>query len=218
MKPSGYVTNTGNAGSASATSSTSTINMNIFSDSSLFPALGPTSAKATVVELADFQCPYCALAAGLSSQSKQYSTQVPYFGVATQLEQMAQQGKIRFIYVSMSFLGQESVNAAEAGFCALDQGKFWQMHDALFTANDLSEDDGKYSNANLTIIAQSISGLDMNKFNSCLNNNTDSAEVNQVMSDVQTGVTNFQGTPSFFVNGQSVQASTTEMQAAINAA
>ena len=42
--------NTGNAGSASATSSTSTININIFSDSSLFPALGPTSAK-PVVEL-----------------------------------------------------------------------------------------------------------------------------------------------------------------------
>jgi protein-disulfide isomerase len=58
----------------------------------------------------------------------------------------------------------------------------------------------------------------MNKFNNCLNNDTDLSKVNQITTDVQNGVAGFQGTPMFFVNGQAVQASWTALQAAINAA
>ena len=44
-------------------------------------------------------------------------------------------------------------------------------------AQDQAEDTGKYTKANLTIIAQGISGLDMTKFNSCLNNDSDLSKV-----------------------------------------
>ena len=64
----GYATNTGNTGGTNTgNTGATTINPSAFSDSSLFPSLGPSNAKATVIELADFQCPYCALASGLPS-------------------------------------------------------------------------------------------------------------------------------------------------------
>ena len=67
-----------------------------------------------------------------------------------------------------------------ADMCALDQGKFWQMHDAIYSASDApAEDTGKYTKANLTIIAQGISGMDMTKFNNCLNTDADLARVNR---------------------------------------
>ncbi|MFZ1970667.1 MAG: thioredoxin domain-containing protein [Candidatus Nanoarchaeia archaeon] len=227
MKPSGDATNAGNTGNT-GTAATTTGDTSIFANSNLYPSLGPSNAKATVVELADFQCIWCALASGLPSWASpsttdQTSLQMQsqsgdLIGSAGNLEQLAQSGKIQFVFVPLSFLGQESVYAAEAGFCAADQGKFWQMHDAIFKASDApSEDTGKYSKANLTVIAQGISGLDINKFNSCLNNDTDLTEVQKVMSQVQQA--GFQiGTPQFFVNGKSVQPSWAAMQAAINAA
>ena len=218
----GNVANNGNANTGTATTATATptIDASVFSDSSLFPALGPSNAKIKVIEFADFQCPYCALASGLPSWTAQFASQYSdLIGAAGKVEQMAQQNQVQFIFVPMSFLGQESVYAAEAGFCALDQGKFWQMHDAIYTASDgPTEDTGKYSKANLTVIAQSISGLNMTQFNNCLNNDKDLAQVNQVTADVQNGVTNFPGTPMFAVNGQYVQSSSTAIQAAINAA
>lgn len=219
MKPSGYVANTGNTGNTGAAGTVGSGDTSIFTNSNLYPALGPSNAKATVVELSDFQCPYCALASGLPSWSTQYASQYgDLIGAAGNAEQLAQSGQIQFIFVPMSFLGQESVYAAEAGFCAADQGKFWQMHDAIYKASTgPSEDTGKYSKANLTIIAQGISGLDMTKFNSCLNNDTDLATVQQVMTDVQKA--GFQiATPQFFVNGKSVNASWSAIQTAINAA
>jgi len=217
---------TGNAAANTANTATgaTAVDPSIFSDSSLFPKLGPSNAKYTVIEVADFQCPYCALASGLPSWSTQYASQYgDLIGAAGNVEQLAQQGKVQFIFVPWSFLDattrgsgttQESTWAAEAGFCALDQGKFWQMHDAIYTASDgPNEDTGKYTKANLTVLAQDISGMDMTKFNTCLNTDADLAKVQQVEVDVQkSGVT---GTPMFFVNGQNVQASWTAIKAAI---
>ncbi len=210
---------TGNA--AAGSSGSTAVDTSAFtSDSSLFPSLGPSDAKYTVIEFADFQCPYCALAAGLSNESKQYSSQVPYFGVATQLEDLANQGKIRFIFVAMNFLDstnrggttKESTWAAEAAYCANDQGKFWQMHDAIYAANDMSEDDGKYTKANLETIAAGISGLNTSKFNACLENDT---FLSNVQKSEQAASTVVSGTPEFVVNGQQVQASTTAIMSAI---
>ncbi len=211
----------GNTAGASSGSGSTAVDTSAFtSDSSLFPSLGPSDAKYTVVEFADFQCPYCALAAGLSNESKQYASQVPYFGIATQLEDLANQGKIRFIFVAMNFLDstnrggttKESTWAAEAAYCANDQGKFWQMHDAIYAANDMSEDDGKYTKANLEKIAAGISGLDTSKFNACLENDTFLSNVQQSEQAASTVVS---GTPEFVVNGQQVQASTTAIMSAI---
>jgi protein-disulfide isomerase len=92
------------------------------------------------------------------------------------------------------------------------------MHDAIYNASTgPSEDTGKYSIANLEIIAQGVSGLNTAKFNSCLESNSTLSQVQQVMT--QTQQAGFQiATPQFFVNGKSVQPSWSAIQTAINAA
>ncbi len=215
--------NNANAGTgATATGDVTAITGN----ADLFPEVGPANAKATVIEFADFQCPYCALASGLPSWTSQYTTQYgDLVGSAKTVETLAQQGKARFIFVPLSFLdsksdptSKESTWAAEAAFCADDQGKFWEMHDAIYQASDgPSEDTGKYTKAKLEVIAHGISGLDQAKFKTCLESDTNLARVQKVMATVQSA--GFQiSTPQFWVNGKQVQPSSAALQSAINAA
>ena len=231
-KGSSYAANTG-ANNAAGTASNSnsaaagtTIDPSLFtSNPSLFPSLGPSNAKYTVIEIADFQCPYCALASGLPNWTSQYASQYgSLIGSAGSMEKLAQQGKIQFIFVPLSFLdnpsdanGPESTQAAEAAFCAYDQNPslFWKMHDAIYTASTgPTEDDGKYSIPNLEKMAAGISGINTAQFNSCLQNQTDLGRVQQVMTDVQKAGIQI-ATPQFFVNGQQVQASTSSLLAAV---
>jgi len=208
-----------NSGATASAGDTSVIT----SDPSLFPSLGPSNAKNTVIEMADFQCPYCALASGLPNWTSQYQSQYgSLIGSAKAMESLAQQGKIRFIFVPLSFLdnpsdknGPESTQAAQAAFCADNQGKFWQMHDAIYAASTgPTEDDGKYSIPNLEKIAANISGIDTAKFNSCLENNDTLSRVQQVMTTVQKAGFTI-ATPQFFVNGKSVTPSTSALEAAV---
>lgn len=203
----GNVTNNGGAADLSV----------FMNNPNLYPSIGPSDAKATVIEFSDFQCPYCAIAAGLSDFAKQLGTgqYADLFGSAGKVEQLAQSGKVRFIYVSMSFLGAESVSAAQAALCANDQGKFWQMHDALFAANDGHEQDSKYTNDKLKAMAAGINGIDSAKFNQCLDSNQHASDV-QAISQAASSVV--QGTPSFFVNGQQVQAGWNSISSAIQSA
>ena len=207
----------------SSSTSAGAINQSMFtSNPSLYPSLGPDNAKNVVVEFSDFQCPYCALASGLPNwtsqfQGTQYSSIINAAGSA---EQAAQNGQIKFIFVTMNFLDgtnhggttTESTWAAEAAFCANDQGKFWQMHDAIYGASTSpSEDTGKYTKANLEILAQNIQGLDQTQFKNCLEGDTD---LLKVQASETTAMSLVQGTPSFFVNGNPVQPSWTAIQAA----
>ncbi len=192
------------------------VNLNGFiADSSVFPSLGPEDADTVVIEFSDFQCPYCALASGLPEFAQQYASQYPeLIGSAKNIQDLAASGEIRFIYVPMSFLGQESVYAAQAGLCANKQGLFWEMHDAIFEAHDGKENNGKYSKDGLKTIASGISGLDTTAFNSCLDNDDTLSDVKKSAS-AASGVVS--GTPSFFVNGKQVSASWSALSAAINA-
>ncbi len=207
----GATGNTGNTNNSAA----GPVNLQPFtSNSELFPSLGPSNAKNTVIEFADFQCPYCALASGLPNWTSQYQSQYgDLINAAGNVEQMAKNGQLRFIFVPMSFLGQESVWAAQAGYCAANQGKFWQMHDAIYSASTgPQEDTGKYSIPNLEKIAAGISGIDTAKFNSCLENNDTLSQVQTAAAEASTAAS---GTPTFYVNGQQVTASGTAIQAAI---
>ena len=199
-----------------------TINQTIFTGNpDLYPSLGPADARNTVIEFSDFQCPYCALASGLPNWTSQYAgTQYgSMINAAGNAEQAAENGQIRFIFVTMNFLdsrtdptSKESTWAAEAAFCANDQGKFWQMHDAIYAASTgPTEDDGKYTKANLEIIAQSIQGLNQTQFMGCLESD---ADLLKVQASETTAMSIVQGTPSFFVNGNPVQPSWSAIQAA----
>jgi len=191
------------------------VNMNALQDTNLYPALGPTDAKHTVIEFSDFQCPYCAIASGLPDWTQQYNSGQfsDLSGVAGKIQKMAADGKIRMIYVPMSFLGQESVYAAQAGLCANKQDKFWEMHDAIFTAQTQGENSGKFNKDKLEIIAQGISGLDQAKFKSCLENDETLSNVQKAASTASKFAS---GTPTFYVDGKKVSASWSQISSLLN--
>jgi len=84
------------------------------------PVMGDANAKLTLIEFADFQCPYC----------QQYFKTI-YQQV---LDTYVKTGKMRYVFAD--FPGEQihpfAMKAAEAAHCANEQGKFWEMHDQLF--------------------------------------------------------------------------------------
>ena len=82
-----------------------------------------------------------------------------------------------------------------AAYCAADQGKYWEMYDALFT-NVIGEDAGSFTARRLQLIAENV-GLDMQTFNSCYTSNKYMDQVNQDFTDAKAaGIT---GTPFFVI-------------------
>lgn len=146
------------------------------------PVLGNLDAKVSVVEFADFQCPFC---------GKYHQTIFP-----TLKEKYLDTGKVRFIYVDYAFLGQESLDAAEAGKCAAEQNKFWLYHDYLFQ-NQQGENQGAFDTANLKSFAGKL-GLNTAQFNDCL----DSHKYKKAVADEMTQGARFgvKGTPATFIN------------------
>jgi len=198
------------------------VSMKVLEDTSLYPALGPSDAKHTVIEFADFQCPWCAVASGLPQFAKDAAPSNPQIASvldsAGKVEELAKQGKVRFIYVSMSFLDdrsstKESDWTVEAGLCANDQGKFWEMHDLIFTAHDGQENNGKYSKDNLKTMASGISGLDTAKFNSCLDDGDHSSDVSKIASVASQFAS---GTPTIYVDGNKVSPVWSEISNLLN--
>lgn len=151
------------------------------------PTLGSPDAPVTIVEFADFQCPFCGR-----------------FHQATEKEIIAQYvktGKAKFIYRDFAFLGEESNWASQAARCAGDQGKFWQYHDYLYE-HQKGENDGAFNKDNLKGFALEL-GLNAGSFNSCLDSEKHKQAVeNDTEMGRKFGVT---GTPASFVNGKLVQ-------------
>jgi protein-disulfide isomerase len=141
------------------------------------PVAGPQDAPITLVEFSDFQCPYCAAA-------------VPQINAV--LKNYPKQVKLIFKEYPLETHSQAAL-AAAAAVAAQKQGKFWQMHDAMFANRD------NLSRQTIMTLAQQA-GLDMKRFASDLN----STEVHEtVIRDVQDGdAAGVQGTPTLFINGQ----------------
>jgi protein-disulfide isomerase len=140
------------------------------------PSKGPASAKVTIVEFSDFQCPYCVRAE------------------ATVKEVLATYGdKVRLVYRDYPLPNHPlAPKAAEAAHCADEQGKYWDMHERLFST-------GKLEVADLKQHAKDL-GLDAAKFDQCLDSGTKAAivEANKAAGS-KAGVN---GTPAFFINGR----------------
>ena len=151
-----------------------------------FPVLGDNKAKVTVVEFADFQCPFC----------EQWFSNVE----ASLIKDYVNTGKVKFAFRNYAFLGQESTWAAEASYCANEQGKFWDYHDYLYKHQG-QENSGAFSKANLEQFAADM-GLNTSQFNQCLESDKYASQVASEVKEGQTAGVN--GTPTSFVDGQSV--------------
>jgi len=152
-------------------------------------ARGPANAPIVMIEYSDFQCPFC----------RRFFTET-----WPQIEaSYARAGQVRFVYKHLAILGQESLWAAEAAECAADQGQFWLYHDELFRQAGLSggENVGAFTKERLSTYAQAL-GLDMTRFEPCLQNDTTQARV--VKDTQEARGFGFGGTPSFLINASTL--------------
>ncbi len=182
------------------------------------PLMGSGTGAVTVVEFSDFQCPFCGMAYG-SPWADAYASQYgPIIGTVKKVEtEYVQAGKASFRHYPVAFLGQESVDASNAAMCANAQGKYWEMHNAIFMAQTAEENDGKYSKANLKLLAQNISGLDQAAFGTCVDGDTYVSTVDDMTADWQAvsgANTGRAGTPTFYILVDASKVSKAKVSAA----
>lgn len=144
------------------------------------PIRGTADAPVTLVEFSDFHCPFC-------KRVQPTLTQV--------LEKYPGKVRLLFRHLPLDALHPQARNAAEASWCAQDQGKFWEYHDLLFAnAPKAAEDD-------LTHYAEQ-SNLDVKKFEFCLSQNMHRDSIQRDIDEAtKLGMS---GTPAFFINGRSL--------------
>ena len=147
---------------------------------------GDPDAPITIIEFADFQCPFC---------GRFFTETEPQID-----EQYMQSGKVRFGYFNFAFLGPESTWAAEAAECAADQNKFWEYHDKLYESQS-GENQGAFNKDNLKKFAKEL-GLDTSAFDECL----DSGRYTQLIEEESSMASSIgvRSTPTFLINGQAV--------------
>lgn len=104
-------------------------------------------------------------------------------------------GKVFFIYRSFNNPADRLGIAAQAAYCAGDQGKFWELHDLIFANFSATG----YSDKQLSTMVESLD-LDIDQYNSCMESGK---YVGTVESDFKLGTTaGVTGTPSFTFNGE----------------
>jgi len=146
------------------------------------PILGSQTATVTIVEIGDYQCPACK----------------SWFDNTRQdiIENYVDTGKANLVFIDMPFIGADSVSAAEATYCADDQGMYWDYHVKLYQFQQ-HENDGWANIDRLTAIAFDL-GLDTEKFNECMNSKKYYSQVNL---NKQKASTDFgaNSTPTFVI-------------------
>lgn len=145
------------------------------------PSFGPEDAVVTIVEFSDFECPHCSKApAELHMVYQEFPDKV----------------RIVFRQYPLWMIHPNSPKAAEASLCAAKQGKFWEMHNLLFSGQDSLDNEGLKEKA-------SQLGLDREAFDACLDSGSCSAAVDLDLEEgSKAGIS---ATPAIFVNGRPVE-------------
>ena len=143
------------------------------------PTLGPESAPVTLVVFSDFQCPYCALMSAVLHDA-----------------QAAYRDKVRLVYKNFPLdfhdMGRP---AAEAALSAGDQGKFWEMHDAIYAVKG-----GKALTHEALMKAARDAGVDTARVQADIRAETHKAQIDR---DLALGAElDVSGTPTLYVNGR----------------
>ncbi len=174
-------------------------------------SLGSPEAQVVLEEFADFQCSAC----------RSFWEQIE----PVLIENYVATGKIRLVYrTANDFLGLDSASAAEALYCAEEQGQFWEMKDLLY-ANFSSGNVGGFSEKRVSAMAAKL-GLDVSAFDDCMSSNRmvprlehDLADFEAVNADLIAAGQSY-GTPTLAINGVRVDlvSSWDELFAALDAA
>lgn len=152
-----------------------------------FPVLGDPSAPVQIRELSSFSCSHC---------RDFHDTALP------ELLPLIAEGKLAFTYVPLHSIGgiPGGDSPARAAYCAGQQGKFWEYHDALFGWQDFTAFAFAYDR--LTEGALNLE-LDMSAFETCLNSDEALPTLEAALSFAQS-VPGFSGTPTILLNGEVV--------------
>lgn len=142
-----------------------------------YASKGAANAPFTIVEYADFECPHCKVASMVVDQLVK-----------------ANPGKVRVVYkhfpLTFHAMAKRAAAAAEA---AGKQGRFWEMHDAIFATQTMLDEDLLLGHAKAL-------GLDVERFQKDWNDPATAQKVEASRSEGEAlGV---DATPAFFVNGR----------------
>jgi protein-disulfide isomerase len=148
-------------------------------------AISFDNGAATTIDVwEDPQCPVCKLFADANG---------------SYLDSLVREKKANVRYHVLSFLGDESVRAANASFCAADEGQFLDFHKAIYAVQSPLENSGFWSNETLVNMGKKI-GITSTTFENCV---TKGSKVDLVQANYDSmskfGV---QGTPTVFINGK----------------
>jgi protein-disulfide isomerase len=139
--------------------------------------MGAADAPVTVVEFADYQCPFCL---------RFTKTTFP-----TLKKKYIDTGKVRWVALNLPLpFHKDARKAAQAAHCAGEQDKFWEMREVLF------RNPQKLNAEQLPAHAEGLS-LDMAAFNSCLQSDRHLDEIDQDAKDAKA--VRLTGTPSFII-------------------
>jgi protein-disulfide isomerase len=145
------------------------------------PSKGPESAAVTIVEFADFECPFCGVMAPVLERARAERNE-----------------HVRIVYKFMPLGGHpHGEPAARAAIAAGNQGKFWEMHKKLF------ENQKRLEQSDLEGYAKEL-GLDLARFRSDMNApaTTERIERDRKLADKLE----VKGTPTIYINGREFQA------------
>src|SRR5579862_4521599 len=141
-------------------------------------SIGDKKAPVTMVEFTDYQCPFC---------SRNFKDTFPQLN-----SEYIKTGKVRYVLVEfpLESIHPFAFKAAEAARCSGEQGKYWEMHDELFSHQDkLAADD-------LARHAGTV-GIDVDKFKACLSSGKEATKIRSEMAEgSKNGIS---GTPGFFL-------------------
>lgn len=146
-----------------------------------FPKWGNDSAKVTIVEFSDYQCPFCSQAVPTLDKIKsEYGPD-----------------KVRIVFRDMPIRSHpRALPASLAAHCANEQGKFWEYHNTLFQNQQRLEDN------DLKAFAKTL-GMDETKFGECFNTKRHMPTIEKSMREAEAlGIS---ATPSFVINGILIQ-------------
>lgn len=140
------------------------------------PFLGPADARVTIVQFAEYQCPYCGKAAATIDRVLD-----------------SYPGKVRMVFRDFPLgFHDRAIPAAVAANCAGQQGRYWEMHRALMADQQALDDPTLERHAR-------AAELDLGRWQKCRRDPAMQMEVEKDMADGSAaGVT---GTPAFFING-----------------
>jgi protein-disulfide isomerase len=142
------------------------------------PFKGDKNARVSLIEFADYQCPFCA---------RFYGETLPQIE-----ENYIFTGKVKFFFRNFPLERShpQAFKAAVAANCAGEQGKFWAMHQRLFTHQE------ELGSKDLLQHAKMLA-LDSSKFTRCLDSEESAAKTRKDLADAEkAGV---KVTPTFFL-------------------